>query len=331
MRSTHGNRPGTAGPDLEPVQGGGPAVARMVLGARMRNLRESQYVSRQEAAEAIRSTHAHIGDLELGRTGCLLRDISDLLTIYSVDDPSERAVLLELAGQASSTGWWQAYHDVVPHWLETYLGLEQVASVIRTYETQYVPGLLQTPDYARAVIELGAARTGISTAELRRRVELRTRRQAILHGRCPPHVWAVIDEAALRRPVGGPDTMRAQLRHLIEMCHMPHVTLQILPLRAGGLVAGGGPVTLVRLAERGLPDVVYLEQLRSAHYPEDADDVEYYRHLIDRLVTAAEPAMETPTVLGGLLYEHVPEESIASAGSEAGACGAPGRGRPAGA
>lgn len=275
----------------------------MVLGTRLRELREGQYVSRQEAAEAIRTTDAHLADLELGRTGCRLRDIADLLTIYSVTDESERAVLLALAERANVPGWWSDYHDVVPPWLETYLGLEQVATVIRTYEPQFVPGLLQTPEYTRALAALDHPGAGQPPARTERRVELRRQRQEILHRPSPPHLWAVVDEAALRRPVGGTATMRAQIRHLVGMCHLPHVTLQVLPLRAGGQVAAGGAVSLLRLAERGLPDVVYLEQLRSAHYPENRGEVEFYRHLIDRLVTLAEPVTQTPDVLLDLLRD----------------------------
>ncbi len=303
MRSTHGSRPDAARLSADRAEGAGPAVARTVLGSRLRELRESQYVSRREAAEAIRATDAYIGALELGRTGCRLRDVADLLTIYSVQDPSERSVLLGLADQANVAGWWGAYEDVVPDWFGTYLGLEQVATVIRTFEPQFVPGLLQTQEYARALIRLGHAGTGATGAQVRQRVELRMRRQTVLSGPRPPHLWAVIDEAALRRPVGGPETMRAQIRQLIDLCRLPHVTVQVLPFSAGAQVVSGGPVTLVRLAEHGVPDVVYLEQLRSAHYPEDREEIDFYRHLIDRLVTVAGPAAETPAVLRGLLRD----------------------------
>ncbi|MDT0381507.1 helix-turn-helix transcriptional regulator [Streptomyces sp. DSM 42041] len=307
MRSTHGTRTGPAG-TARPTHAttpAGPAVARMVLGSRLRELREAQYVSRQEAAEAIRSTDTRLAGIELGRTGCRLRDVADLLTIFSVDDDAERAVLLGLAEQANRPGWWDDYRDVVPEWLETYLGLEQAASVIRAYEPQFVPGLLQTPEYARALFALG--HPGTSTSERERRVRLRTRRQDVLHRTHPPHLWAVIDEAALRRPFGGPDTLRAQLHHLTAVSRLPHVTVQVLPLHTGGLVTGGGAVSLLRLAESGLPDVAYLEQLRSARYPEDREEVEFYRHLIDRIVTLAEPAARTPALLHELIHDCCPD------------------------
>lgn len=281
-----------------------PAVPRMVLGTRLRRLREAQYISRQEAAEAIRVTVGRIEEMEQGRSDFAQRDVTDLLTIYGVVDDSERAVMAALAHQANTPGWWQSYQGAVPEWLHTYIGLEQAASVIRTYEVQFVPGLLQTREYARAVVEL--AHDDAPEAEIQHRVSLRMRRQQTLFGPRAPHLWAVVDEAALRRPVGGVDTMRAQLRHLQAMNDLPHVTVQVMPFTAGGHAAAGGPITLLRLPESELPDVVYLEQLNSAHYFEDAADIEFYRRVTDRLVTSARPPSETPTLLHTLLTDLTP-------------------------
>ncbi|OEV05022.1 helix-turn-helix protein [Streptomyces sp. Amel2xB2] len=289
-----GNLPDRRVPDRPP----GPAVPRLVLGERLRRLREAQYISREEAGEAIKVSDVTIAQLERGRSAVRERDVTDLLSIYGLSDADEQATLRALAVQSNAPGWWHAYHDIVPDWFHTYLGLEQAADVIRSYEVQFVPGLLQTPEYARAVIELGHA--GAPAAQLRRRTELRMLRQRILHGRRPPHLWAVIDEAALRRGVGGPETMRGQLEHLIAACELPHVTVHVMPFSAGGHAAAGGPVTLLRLPERELPDVIYLEQLIGASYPEQ-EDVEYYRHVIDRLVTDAAPARETRGILLGML------------------------------
>ncbi|NSC24876.1 helix-turn-helix domain-containing protein [Streptomyces albus subsp. chlorinus] len=285
-----------------------PAVPRRVLGIRLRRLREAQYISRREAAEAIRVTHQRIEDVEHGRTGCALRDVADLLTIYGVTDESERAVLTALAQQANTPGWWQAFRGVVPAWLHTYLGLEQAASVIRTYEVQFVPGLLQTAEYARAVIEL--AHEEEPEAGIQRRVDLRMRRQQILRGPRSPHVWAVIDEAALRRPVGGAAVMRAQLRHLVAVSELPHVTVQIMPFSAGGHAAAGGPVTLLRLPESELSDVVYVEQLDSACYLEDETDIEAYRRVTDRLVTRSLSPADTRGMLHRIA-EELPDDEPA--------------------
>jgi transcriptional regulator with XRE-family HTH domain len=297
MRITEisGGRPGRRIPDRP----AGPAVPRLVLGERLRKLREAQYISRQEAGEAMKTSDSTIAQLERGRCGFHERDVTDLLTIYGVTDETEQATLQALAAQTNAAGWWHAYQDLVPDWFHTFLGLEQAADVIRSYEVQFVPGLLQTPEYARAVIALGHS-TGPG-GQIRRRVELRMLRQRILHCARPPHLWAVIDEAALRRPVGGTETMRGQLEHLIAACELPHVTIHVMPFAAGGHAAAGGPVTLLRLPERELPDVIYLEQLIGAGYPAEREEVEYYRHVIDRLVTDAAPARETRSLLLGML------------------------------
>lgn len=281
----------------------GPAVPRMVLGERLRRLREAQYLSREEAGEAIRVSGSALAQLELGRTGFRERDVSDLLTIYQVTDEGERATMLALAAQANARGWWQAYADVVPDWLHTYLGLEQAADVIRAYEPHFVPGLLQTREYARAVISLGHSWPGAAAERVERCLELRMRRGRLLHAERPPHLWAVVDEAALRRPVGGREVMREQLRHLLTVGDLPHVTVQVMPFAAGGHPAAGGPVTLLRLPEREVPDVVYLEQLFGATYPEDREDIERYRHVIDRVVTEAAPSTRTREILLDILAE----------------------------
>ncbi|MFI0366813.1 helix-turn-helix domain-containing protein [Actinomadura sp. 1N219] len=266
----------------------GPAVPRMVLGARLRRLRESCLVTREQAGDAIRASHSKISRLELGRTGFKLRDVDDLLTLYGVDDEAERDTLLALARQANTPGWWQPYCDLIPDWAQGYIGLEQAADVIRTYEVQFVPGLLQTDDYARAVIRLGHSPP---VEELCRRVELRMRRQQILTRRDPCKLWAIVDEAALRRPIGGAEVMRAQLRHLIEVSAWPGVTVQVLPFHVGGHAAAGGPFSVVRLPERDLLDVVYLEQLTNAQYLNKLGEVDYYRHVMNLLgITATESA-----------------------------------------
>ena len=172
-------------------------------------------------------------------------------------------------------------------WFEEYLGLEEAAVQIGTYETQLVPGLLQTEDYASAVITLQYS----NPKEISRRVSLRIGRQAILSGPNPTSLWAVLDEAALRRPLGGPRAMRAQLNHLIEMAQQPNVTIQIMPFTAGGHAAAGGSFSVLHFAEDELPDLVYLEQLASAQYLVKQDVVDTYREVLDRLRTeAATPA-----------------------------------------
>lgn len=276
----------------------GPTAARLALGALLRRFREDRAIPREEAGEEIRASQSKISRLESGRTGFKLRDVADLLTLYGVTDNGQRDTMLALARQANRPGWWQPFNELIPPWFETFLGLEQAADVIRTYEVQFIPGLLQTPDYARAVIELGHG--DAPSAQLERRVELRMRRQQILYRSEPVRLWAVIDEAALRRPIGGTAVMRAQLQHLVDISGLAHVTIQILPFRVGGHAAGG-PIVLLRLPQSEIPDLVYLEQLTNAHYPDKPAEVDYYRHVLNRLVTQAEPATATTAILNEIM------------------------------
>jgi transcriptional regulator with XRE-family HTH domain len=278
---------------------GGPTVLRIGLGSELRRRRELAGITREAAGDAIRASTAKISRLELGRVSFKERDVADLLTLYQVDDPAERAEFLELARNANAPGWWHRYADLLPSWFETYLGLEQAAAVIRTYELQFVPGLLQTRDYARAVTALGATRN----EEIERRVELRMRRQQLLTAPGAPTLWAVIDEAALRRSIGGTDLARAQLSRLLEVNEWPNVSLQIAPLSYGGHPAAGGPFTLLRFAQPDLPDIVYLEQLTSALYLDKRTDVEHYALVMDRLVAQVEPPNRTETILSRIRSE----------------------------
>ncbi|MGX1849230.1 helix-turn-helix domain-containing protein [Streptomyces sp. NBC_01456] len=280
---------------------GGPTVLRIVLGTQLRRLREGAGITREAAGDAIRGSHAKISRLELGRVSCKERDVADLLTLYNVTDETIRSDFLTLARRTSTPGWWHQYGDVLPGWFETHIGLEEAASVIRTYEVQFVPGLLQTPDYARAVTQLGHPRA--SAEEIERRVRLRVQRQELLTVPDAPRVWAVIDEASLRRPLGGPEVMEGQLRHLLTMAELPNVTLQIAPFSLGGLAAAGGPITILRFLEPDLPDIVYLEQLTSALYLDKRDDVDHYLAVMDRLSAQSESPRESLVILERLLKQ----------------------------
>ncbi|OLT04096.1 transcriptional regulator [Pseudonocardia sp. CNS-004] len=271
----------------------GPTVLRIGLGGALRRKREAAGVTRERAGAAIRASPAKISRLELGRVGFKERDVADLLTCYGANDPAERAQFIELARQANAPGWWHQYADLLPSWFETYLGLEQAASMIRNYELQFVPGLLQTRDYARAVTLLGHT----DPVEVERRVELRMRRQALLTGPTPPTLWAVVDETALRRTLLPAAQGRAQITHLIEMSELPNVSLQVAPLSYGGHAAAGGPFAILRFAEPDLPDIVYLEQLTSALYLDKRPDVRHYAAVMDRLCTQVEQLDRTEEIL----------------------------------
>jgi hypothetical protein len=245
------------------MAGSGPTVLRMLLGRQLRQLREAKGVSREIAGWEIRSSESKISRMELGRVGFKERDVADLLTMYGVGDPAEREAFLEMVKQSNQPGWWHRYNDVIPSWFELNLGLEQDAAVIRTFALQFIPELLQTPDYARAMIRW----THTNTEEIERRVELRMHRQQVLARDDPPNLWAVIDESVLRRSVcDKPDVLRAQLGYLLEMNERPNITLQFVPLNHGGHPATSGSFTLLRFAQPDIPDVVYFEELASSLY-----------------------------------------------------------------
>ncbi|GAA4499897.1 helix-turn-helix transcriptional regulator [Actinoallomurus oryzae] len=280
---------------------GGPTVLRRLLGAQLRRLRERQGITREEAGYAIRASGSKMSRLELGRVGFKERDVADLLTLYGVTDETDRESLLALAQDANSPGWWHRYGDVLPGWFETYVGLEEAAALVRTYEVQFIPGLLQTEEYARAVISLGN-----STAppeEIEQRVSLRITRQKLLTRGDSPRLWAVVDEAALRRPIGGRDVMRGQIERLIEATKLPGVILQVLPFRVGGHTAEAGAFSILRFPESDLPDVVYVEQLTSALYLDRRDDVDSYMEAMERLCVVSAPPDETAEILSRILQE----------------------------
>jgi transcriptional regulator with XRE-family HTH domain len=280
---------------------GGPTVPRIALGAQLRRLREASNLTTAEAARVIRATHSKISRLERGRTSARQRDVADLLTLYGVTDEAEREKMLALARQGGASGWWHQYSDVLPRWLELYLGLERAASLIRAYEVQFIHGLMQTEDYARAVILISNA--DAPAGEVDRRVSLRMQRQDLLTQPDAPDLWVVLDEAALRRSPDDRAVMRAQLKHLLELTDLPNVTLQVVPFRVGTPAAVGGPFTILRFRERDLPDVVYLEQLSSALYLDQTSDVQGYLAVIDRLCIQAATGGASKDMLRSLLKE----------------------------
>jgi transcriptional regulator with XRE-family HTH domain len=259
----------------------GPTVLRMVLGNQLHRLREAAGVTPDEAGYEIRASRSKISRMENGRVGFKERDVADLLSLYGITDEQARAGVLAVARQANTPGWWSKYGDVLPGWFEAYLGLEGAASVIRSFELQFVHGLFQTEAYARAVTLLGYK--AAPAEEIDRRVSLRLKRQDLLTRPEPPRVWSVIDEAALQRPLGGRAVMRAQLNRLIEVAELPHVTVQVVPFGRGGHAAAGGSFTVLRFSEAELPDIVYIEQLTSALYLDGRDDVDHYMEVMDRL------------------------------------------------
>jgi len=280
---------------------GGPTVRRMLVGAQLRRLRTELGLSREEAGEAIRASEWKIHRLENGQVGFKERDIIDLLRLYEVTDPDDVAAFLLLIREANTPGWWQHYGDVLPRWFRTYVDLESAATLIRTYEGQFIPGLLQTDDYMRAVI--GGAQLEESSEEMGRRVRLRMARQTLLTREHPPRLWAVVDEAAMRRPVGGPEVMRGQLERLIDASKLPNVTLQVLPFAVGAHSGMPGAFSILRFADPELPDVVYLEHLTNAVYLDKRDEVERYLDVMESLCDDSEHPGRTVELLERILDE----------------------------
>jgi transcriptional regulator with XRE-family HTH domain len=275
---------------------GGPTVLRILLGTQLRRLRESRGITAQEAARAIRGSESKISRIELGRNAVREVDIADLLSLYGITDITEREQLLSLASQANQPGWWHRYQDILPGWFQAYIGLEESAESIRSYDAQFIPGLLQTEDYAAAVIALGE----FSLEETERLVYLRKERQRRFSSG-GLRLWAIIDESALRRPVGTTSLMRAQLTHLLDSSDLPGFTLQIAPLPASAYAPGS--FSILRFAVPDLPDVVYLEQLTSAMYLDKPSDVDRYVTAMDKLSAASAPPDQSRQIIRAMLED----------------------------
>ena len=277
----------------------GSVVRRMLLGSQLRRLREARGITREAAGYHIRASESKISRMELGRVSFKTRDVEDLLTLYGITDENERGSLISLAREANVAGWWHSYSDVLPSWFPTYVGLEGAASLIRAYEVQFVHGLLQTEDYARAVVRRGMK--DASEADVERRVALRLERQKHLVAENAPDFHIVLDEAALRRPYGDREVMRGQLQHLIEISERPNVRLQIMPFSFGGHSGESGAFTILSFPESDLSDVVYLEQLTSALYLDKPEDVAQYETALKELQRDSPGPAESRDLLRGLL------------------------------
>lgn len=280
---------------------GGSTVRRILLGSQLRRLREACGVTREAAGYAIRASESKISRMELGRVSFKSRDVEDLLTLYGITDQDERDGLLGLVREANVAGWWHSYGDVLPGWFQTYVGLEGSAAYIRSYEVQFVHGLLQTADYMHAVVLRG--QPDASDAEVDRRMALRLERQKVLGREPGPSFHVVLDEAALHRPYGGREVMRGQLQHLIEISERPDLTLQVMPFEFGGHAGESGAFTMLGFPELDLPGIVYLEQLTSALYLDKPEDVAQYDQAMKRLHADGLNPDESRLLLAKLLQQ----------------------------
>lgn len=263
----------------------GPTVRSRRLGIELRRLREAAGLTTEQVALSLECSHSKISRIETARVSATPRDVRDMLELYEITG-QQRESLLQLAREARQQGWWHSTYGDLP--VGALVGLEDAAASIRQYSEQLIPGLLQTKEYARAVLH--AIRMDLSVEEVERRVELRMARQGLLSRDDPPTLWAILDEGALRRQVGGPDTMRDQLEHLADTASQANITLQVLPFTAGEHVGMDGSFTIVGFPEPADPDVVYLEHTTSDAYEEDSKTVRFYADMFDHLrATALRP------------------------------------------
>jgi hypothetical protein len=285
-------------PDGSPA---GPTVLRMILGRQLQALREKAGLSIEEAGQAIYSSEWTIRRMEKGDGGLKPIKVKGLLLRYGVTDVREVDAFLALVKDANTPGWWHNYSDVLPNWFRAFPGLEEAASVIRGYEPQCVPGLLQTEDYARELTAIGFP--DATSDETERRVALRLARQRLLTRPEPPHLWVILDESVLRRPVGGREVMRGQIASLIEAASQPNITLQVLPFTAGPHQAMYGMFQIFRFPAPELKDVVYGENMTSTFYLDKTEDVGAYMMAMDRLCTMAISAEDTVSIFRDTLKE----------------------------
>ncbi|NBM15979.1 helix-turn-helix domain-containing protein [Streptomyces sp. GC420] len=272
----------------------------MVLGKRLRQLREQAGVSFDEAARAIEVTPLTVRRIEKAEVGLRIPYVKELLRTYGVP-AAEIEDFLAMARKANQPGWWYKYRDVLPEWFSAYVSLESEATVIRLYEPHYVPGLLQTDEYAAALMRIGFPNE--NEEDIARRVALRTRRQELLAKPDSPAVWALLDETVLRRPVGGAEVMRTQIDRLIEALDMPKVRIQVLRFASGPHPGAFGPFHYFRFGFSELPDIVYTESLVGSAYVDQPADVVTYLEVLDRMSVQAEPVARTRSILGELRKE----------------------------
>lgn len=283
------------------ASGGAPTVLRVVLGKRLQHLREKAGLSYEQAARALDVTHATVRRMEKAEVGLKVPYVEKLLSSYGVTAPEEVEEFVGLARQANQPGWWHRYRDVLPEWFSAFVSLESESESIRAYEPHYVPGLLQTEAYARAVLRAGMPQA--PEEEVRRQVALRMERQTVLHNQQPPMLWAVVDETVLRRAIGGPDVMLAQVEHLLELTAYPHVRLQVLPFSVGPHPAMYGPFHLFRFPIEELPDVACAESLVGAVYFDERPEVGAFLEALDRMCAQAAPVARTAPILNAIRKE----------------------------
>lgn len=272
-----------------------PTIGQLVLSRQLRSLREKAGFSRERASRLLHVTPATVRRMETAEVALKVPYVQLLLPAYGLAG-KDVDVFLRLVDEASRPGWWQRFHDVLPDWFSGYVSLEEAARTIRSYEPHFVPGLLQTEDYARQVLTTGSVGRS-EPGRVERHVALRLERQSLLTRSDAPMFWAVIDETVLRRPVGSPALMRAQIDRMLEASELPNVTLQIAELAAGHHPGTYSPFVLFRFAVPEVPDMVYIEYLTGALYLDQPDEVSEHMEAMDRMVAHAESASRSRAIM----------------------------------
>jgi transcriptional regulator with XRE-family HTH domain len=257
----------------------------------LRRLREASSLMIEDVAKHLECSMSRVSRIETGKSVARIRDVRDMLDLYQVGDETQREQLLTLAKDAQQRGWWTEYESVLAAGLDTYVGLEASAASIRSFQTHLVPGLLQTEEYSRALIKVGQPTE--SSVNIDRMISLRRRRQAMLADAGTLEMWAVLDEAVLRRPIGGNAVMRAQLARLLEVDELPSVTIQVLPFTRGAHPGLGGAFTIIGFPDPTDLDVVYVDSPAGNIFLEKDKDVRRHTTWFDHLRAAALPPDES--------------------------------------
>ncbi|MFF8476042.1 helix-turn-helix transcriptional regulator [Streptomyces sp. NPDC015414] len=273
-----------------PEQTARPEVAARLLGEALRQARKERNLALRDVAPVIRGSVSKISRLERGESPPKDRDVRDLVAFYQLS--SERVHEIEaLLQQAKDNAWWQQYSDVTPNWLKRLIGLEAGATRIACYENHVVPGLLQTPDYTRALVSNSLP--GASIEEVERRVRLRLDRQRVVRGPHRPSIIVMLDEAVLLRPVGGPAVMCGQLDHILELSQQEGINVRIVPFEHSASVAPSYPITHLTFGDGGPSELVYVELIDSAMYLSRALEIEQYRQALLNLLNASSHRKES--------------------------------------
>jgi transcriptional regulator with XRE-family HTH domain len=276
---------------------GSPTVRRRRLGMELRRLRDAANITIDVVADQLDCSSSKVSRIETGHIGASPRDVRDMLTIYGAD-AEKIEELMQIAREARQKGWWHLYGSVLTG---AYVGLEQEAERVRSYEAQCIPGLFQTPAYASLIIQ--AAKPDILQPELERRIDLRMQRQSLLIADLPLDFWAILDESILRRIIGSKALMHKQLDIVLEMAKLPNVTLQVLPYSAGAHPAMDGSFTILEYEEVADPDVVFATNAAGGLFLEKEDEVDRHKYLFDHLRASALPPHQSVAMIGDVMKE----------------------------